>query len=100
VIISRYDRIQQPDLPFLYGVGGEAFRLALEGITPKKLAALAKSNGVTLHHVMSNLRKGSRRTAKRIGKRGWQWDLLETPTEVRVVNLRRTPKNIIGTRKS
>ena len=48
---------------------------------------------------MLNLRKGMRKTRQKIGKRGWQWDLEETSSLVRITNLKRTPASEIRARE-
>ncbi len=97
--IDRKDAISQPDFPYQHGVIAEAFRLALDGTRPEILAELADRNGRSLSYVMRNLRKGMRRTRQKIGKRGWQWDLEETPLLVRITNIRRTEAHEIGIRE-
>jgi hypothetical protein len=98
-MIDRRDVILQPDFPYRHGVIAAAFKSALDGVAPSTLRKLAQDNNVDFNYIMVNLRKGSRDTPKRIGKRLWQWDLLESPTEIRVVNLKRTPSSVIGNRK-
>src|SRR5271166_61915 len=88
--ISRQDTILQPDFPYQQGVIAEAFRLALDGTTPETLAGLAEQNGRSLAYIMLNLRKVMRKTPQKIGKRGWQWDLEETPSCVRITKIWRT----------
>jgi hypothetical protein len=46
--IDRKDALSQPDFPYQHGVIAEAFRLALDGTTPKTLAELADRNGRSL----------------------------------------------------
>jgi len=64
-----------------------------------ELKNLADSNGRSLSYIMLNLRKGARNTPKRIGKRGWQWDLLETASEVLITGMQSTPESEIQSRK-
>ena len=97
--INRWDPISQPDLPYQHGVIGEAFRLALDGTTPKILAQLANESGRSLTYIMLNLRKGMRKTSQKIGKRGWQWDLEETPIRVLITGLKRVPAHEIRARE-
>jgi hypothetical protein len=97
--IHSHDPISQPPLPYQKGVIVEAFKLALQGTTPDVLSALAKQNGRSLAYILLNLRKGSRQAPKRIGKRGWQWNLNETASAIKITGLERTPEAEVRARE-